>query len=110
MNPVPGSDLHETAYFRLTQAGVTLAEGVMTPFMHSFESRLDSSGAQNPTLFVRNDHAFDLSLNYRAFVLRPPTTLEHFGLFLPLLVPLVLAAILWAIAPRRHRWSVGQIL
>jgi hypothetical protein len=110
MNHVPGSDLYETAYFRLTQAGLTLRAGVMTPFLHIFESRVDSSGAQNPTLFVRNDHAFDLSLDYRAFVSRPPTSLEHFELFLPLLVPLVLVAILWAIVPRRHRRNVGQIL
>jgi hypothetical protein len=110
MNRVPNSDLHETAYFRLTQGGMILAEGVMTPFRHSFESPVDSSGAQNPTLFVRNDHAFDLTLDYRAFVWRPPTTLEHFGLFLPLLVPLLGVAILWAILPRRNRRSVGHIL
>jgi hypothetical protein len=110
MNHLPNSDLHEMAYFRLTQAGVTLAEGVMTTFRHFFESPVDSSGAQNPILFVRNDHAFDLSLDYRAFVWRPPTTLEHFALFMPLLAPLVLVGILWAIVPRRYRWSVGHTL
>ena len=110
MNHIPGSDLHETAYFRLTQVGITLAEGEMTPFLHTYESPVDSSGSQNPTLFIRNDHPFDLSLDYRAFVVRPPTTLEHFGLFLPLLVPLLAVGILWAILPRRHRRSVGHIL
>ena len=110
MNHVPNLDLYETAYFRLTQSGVTLAEGVMTPFRHSFESRVDTSGAENPALFVRNDHAFDLSLDYRAFVWRPPTTLEHFALFMPLLVPLVLLGTLWAFLPRRYRRSVGHTI
>ena len=96
MNRQPGSDLSETAYFRLTHAGATIAQGDVSPFSESFETRVESGGADNPALFIRNDHAFDLTIDYRAFVTRPPSTLEHFAPYLAVLVPLLAVAILWA--------------
>jgi len=110
MNRVPGSDISETAYFRLTHAGTTIAEGDVSPFHELFETRLESSGATNPALVIRNDHPFELSIDYRAFVTRPPSTIEHFALFFPILVPLVAGAVLWAAwygrAGRRSTQSV----
>src|SRR5881396_2614862 len=45
MNRQPGSDLSETAYFRLTHAGATIAQGDVSPLSESFETRVESGGA-----------------------------------------------------------------
>lgn len=108
MNRLPGSDISETAYFRLTQAGTTVAQGEVSPFSESFETGVESSGADNPALFIRNDHAFDLAIDYRAFITRPPSTLEHFALYLPVVIPLLAGAILWATLHGRDGKRSGQ--
>src|SRR5207247_10995181 len=107
-NRQPGSDLSETAYFRLTHAGATIAKGDVSPFSESFETRVESAGVDNPALFIRNDHAFDLTIDYRAFVTRPPSTLEHFAPYLAALVPLLAVAILWAAPHHPNGRRSGQ--
>ncbi len=108
MNRQPGSDLSETAYFRLTHDGGTIAQGDVSPFFESFETRVESVGADNPALFIRNDHSFDLAIDYSALITRPPSNAEHFGLYLPVLIPLLAGAILWAVFYRRDGRVSGQ--
>ena len=95
MNRMPGSDISESAYFRLTHLGVVLEEGVMSPLSHLFQTRLDSAGPDNPQLFIGNDHPFDLFIDYRAFVIAPPTAFDHFALYLPFLAPALVGAVAW---------------
>lgn len=111
MTKQPGSDISETAYFRMTHAGTTIAQGDMSPFSESFETRMESSGySDNPALFIRNDHAFDLAIDFRAFVVRPPSTSEHFALHSFILFPMLAAAIVWAgLHGRQGKRSVQPI-
>ena len=83
VNRLPNSDFYEYAYFRITQAGSTIEEGLGNAVSSSFETRQDTQGSDNPRLSIRNDHAFALQIDFRAFVLVPPTTWERFLLYVP---------------------------
>ncbi len=96
LNDKPGSDIQEDAHFRLERAGSTLDEGTGSGLSLNFETSGDTAGQDNPQLYIRNDHPFPLEVEYRAFVVRPPTVWEKFSTFVG---GVILAGVLAAIWP-----------
>ena len=91
----PGRDFPEDAYFRLAYAGSALEESVTGVFSLTLETPGATAGTDNPQLSIRNDHPFPLEVDYRAFVMRPPTTWEKFSMFAGFVVTAGLVAALW---------------
>jgi hypothetical protein len=96
LNDKPGSDIPEDAYFRLERAGSTLDEGIGSGLSLNFETSAATESQDNPQLHIRNDHLFPLDVEYRAFVVRPPTVWEKFSTFAG---GVIIAAVLAAIWP-----------
>ncbi len=91
----PGSDIAEDAYFRLERDGSTLEEGVGGGVSLTLETPGATAGTDNPQLYIRNDHPFPLEVDYRAFVIRPPTTWEKFSMFAGFVITAGVLAALW---------------
>ncbi len=91
----PGSDFPEDAYFRLAYAGSILDEVVTGVFSLTLETPGATADTDNPQLFIRNDQSFPLEVDYRAFVIRPPTTWEKFSMFAGFVITAGLLAAVW---------------
>ena len=91
----PGEDFPANAYFRLVYAGSTLEESVTGVFSLTLETSETTAGAENPQLFIRNDQPFPLEVDFRAFVMRPPTTWEKFSMFGGFVITAGVLAALW---------------
>ncbi len=95
LNRVPQSDSYEHAHFLLTYAGSALEESVANAFSLSLETPGATTSADNPRLVIRNDHPFPLEVEYRAFVVRPPTVWEKFSMFVGGVVIAGVLAAMW---------------
>ncbi len=108
LNDKPGSGIQEEAYFRLEHAGSTLEEGIGSGLSLNFETSGATEGQANPQLTIRNDHPFPLEVEYRAFVVRPPTVWEKFSSFVGgVIIAGVLAAI-WPLYTMTIRRREGE--
>lgn len=95
LNDKAGSDIQEDAYFRLERAGSILEEGFGSGLSLNFETSGATMGADNPRLFMRNDQSIPIEVDYRAFVMRPPTTWEKFSMYAGFVITAGLLASLW---------------
>lgn len=91
----PDKDTGENAYFRLSHAGLILEEDVGGGLSLTLETHETTVGEDNPQLLISNDQSFPLEVELRAFVTRPPTTLEKFSMYVGFVIAAGLLAALW---------------
>ncbi len=104
----PNSDLSEHASFQLAYAGSVVTEDDGAGLTRTFYSTQDTIPAENPQILIRNENDFPIEVGYHAFVIRPPTTREHFLLYAPGLLLAGLLVAIWPVFSLTHQRPSGD--